>query len=150
MSNSITPEEAVSKIELENIVLAMSKLAMKIMTLQKIEEKEYQVTISIPVELAEVFEYIASNTSVPIEKILSEFGKDGFNRAVQAKLQENIKQQVPPPSPSPFNDLEKLLPGMGPNLMQGLNKMKDMAEKLEGFQKVMEDAIKQQNPKDSK
>ena len=138
MSSKHTPEETLAKLDMTEIAYAMSQLALKMLSGKKVEQEEFDVKISIPKEIADVFQQLADAAGTPIEKLLSDFTKEGFNAAVRNRL-EGEKDQPASATPEVANDLEQLLPHLGPKLVEGINKIKEMAEKLGGLQEAMED-----------
>jgi len=133
-----TNEQILEQLNIEDLAFSMSQLALKILSGKKIDQTEFNVKISLPTEMIDVFKQLADATDTEVEELISSFAKEGFNRAVKARVEEITKPQAPQQSEVP--DLEKVLPNFGPGLMQGLDKIREMAGQLSNIQKVMEDA----------
>jgi len=123
------------EIDYTDIAYALSQLALKTISGKKIEEKEYSVKISIPEELGIIFEKVSRETSIPIEELLGSFTKNSFMNAIQ---QKTTQSQVKKEKETSFPDIEKMIPGLSGGLMEGLNKIKDLASQLETMKDVLQ------------
>lgn len=134
-------EEAMKELDLTDVAHKLSQMALKVLSGGEIKEKTYSVPLSIPEELAEVFELLAEKSGVKVEEMLGNMAKSGY----EASLKQLIQQQQPvstPPPPPQTNEMPEQLNG----LLNKMNQLQGVVGKLQEMQKAIESANNQTTP----
>jgi len=132
-------EEALKDLDMSDIAFKLSQLALKAISGKEIKEKTYSVPLSVPEELAEIFELLSEKSGVPTEEMLGLLAKQSYQTALKQTIRQNQQQNQPVTPPTPEQIQQSTGFDMSGLTKQMANVQKVMAQ-LQEIQKVVQNA----------
>lgn len=99
-----------------------------------IEQKNVNISLTIPIQMLEIFEYIAKNENLEVNTIIAEYASEGINNTLQTMLTQALTDigfsQEKVESKDPLSVMQSL--GIDTtNLQSTLTQLNDLAKSIE-------------------
>ena len=139
-------EKSLADLDLSDVAFKLSQMALKLISGKEIEEKTYSVPLSIPTELADVFELLSEKIGVEVEEILGHLARKGFNTSLQHQIRQQQKSSVSPQTtgtnqPVSIDQFQQMAESAGLNvagLQEKMSEFTNVVSKLQNIQRIVE------------
>lgn len=137
-----------SELDPNKIQQLMTKMVMNLLQ-GNTDQQSYVISVTIPIAMAEVIEYVAESYAISVEDCLSMLASEGIGLKLQQSLKEGLAEagmslEDVSPTKDMTNDPLKTMGTLGidtSKVQSSLDQLTQLSEQIQQMTKVLTDAL---------